>query len=87
MTKKSPTRSKSESDNTDFGVELAEMILEMDAAAREQGLYVGAGRDGRLPNLPQIQEGPRWRAIKARAKQIIAIAEEHKDLLKRLADR
>lgn len=46
---------------------LARQILDFFQTARDEGLYVGAGRDGRLPDNEESQYGPKTKALRAAA--------------------
>lgn len=46
---------------------LAQMVLDFFATARAEGLWVGAGRDGRLPFTDEAQYGPKAKALLAAA--------------------
>ncbi|WP_287177929.1 hypothetical protein [Mesorhizobium sp.] len=52
---------------------LADQVLDFFKAARDEGLFIGAGRDRRLPNNEESQYGPKAKALLAAA-QAAAIA-------------
>jgi len=54
------------------GLRLAQLVLQIDKAAREEGLYIGGGYNPKLAKSEQ--EGPMWKAIKELA-GLIAAAE------------
>jgi len=57
------------------GLRLAQLVLQIDKAAREEGLYIGGGYNPKLAKSEQ--EGPMWKAIKELA-GLIAAAEGNK---------
>lgn len=54
----------------DEAKELARMVVEFFQAARDQGLYIGAGRDGARIDDEEHQYGPLSKALLKRAKEI-----------------
>jgi hypothetical protein len=50
---------------------LAELVLLTNEIAKQQGLYVGIGKDMRKEDTFEAQTGPHWKRITALAQKIV----------------